>query len=159
MGIDTQQLRDFIIIPTLEEFNSGTDAAINLVLGTCAQESKMGTYVKQLEDGPALGIYQMEPNTFYDIIDNYLKYKRTLLSKLMRVFNIDCIEDFHADRLIYDLKFATIFCRIHYLRIAEKLPLSEDIHGLAEYWKKYYNTSLGKGKINEFIDNYELYIN
>jgi hypothetical protein len=27
----------------------------------------------------------------------------------------------------------------------------DDIHGMAAYWKKYYNTYLGKGKIENFV--------
>ena len=28
------------------------------------------------------------------------------------------------------------------------------IEGMADYWKQYYNTSLGKGKPSEFIEKY-----
>lgn len=35
------------------------------------------------------------------------------------------------------------------------LPASEDIAGLATYWKQYYNTPQGKGTEAEFIKNCE----
>jgi hypothetical protein len=40
--------------------------AIQLLMGTAAQESHLGTYLKQI-NGPALGVFQMEPNTEIDI--------------------------------------------------------------------------------------------
>ena len=46
--------------------------AENLLMGTAAQESALGEYIRQLGNGPALGIFQMEPETFDDIVRNYL---------------------------------------------------------------------------------------
>jgi len=49
-------------------------------------------------------------------------------------------------------------CRVHYLRRAEPLPKADDVHGMAAYWKRYYNTVHGKGTQQEFVENYERYI-
>jgi len=38
------------------------------------------------------------------------------------------------------------------------LPNAEDIEGLAHYWKKYYNTVYGSGKVEEFVNNYKKYV-
>ena len=76
--IDKAQLTDYIIKPTLLQIGLFNHTAVNLLLGTCAQESRMGTYVHQLGNGPALGIYQIEPATHNDIWANFLKYKPAL---------------------------------------------------------------------------------
>ena len=45
-----------------------TDDAINLVERTIAQESAYGKYRRQIGGGPALGISQIEPDTFNDLV-------------------------------------------------------------------------------------------
>ena len=46
--------------------------------------------------------------------------------------------------------------RIKYWRVPKKLPVENDIEGMAKYWKDYYNTSLGKGTPEKFIKAYEV---
>lgn len=145
--INVSQLRDFIIKPTLKSIDLYSDAAENLLIGTCAQESKLGTYIKQV-NGPALGIYQIEPATHKDVWENYLEFKPELANKVL------LIGEKHDASLIVNLAYSTAIARIIYLRAPAELPLADDIGGLANYWKKYYNTELGKGKASEFIDNY-----
>jgi len=45
--------------------------------------------------------------------------------------------------------------RIHYLRIADKIPST--LEGQAAYWKKYYNSEKGAGTVEEYIANYKKY--
>jgi hypothetical protein len=56
MGIRSYDLRQYVIRPTLQRLGLWSLAAENLLLGTAAQESKLGYYLHQLE-GPALGLY------------------------------------------------------------------------------------------------------
>jgi hypothetical protein len=44
--------------------------------------------------------------------------------------------------------------RLVYLRAPSPLPQDDDIEALAAYWKKYYNTDLGAGKVQDFIKHY-----
>ncbi len=144
------QLRDEIIIPTLMEMGPefSSYAAVELLLGTAAQESAMGTYIKQLNGGPALGIYQMEPATHDDIWQNYLAYNPNLIVKVERV----CPGGhFKPERMVWDLKYATIMCRLHYYRRPEALP--SDHEGFADYWKQFYNTELGDGTVDQYLAN------
>lgn len=161
--MDCYQLRHFIIRPTLQamDANYATVAAENLLLGTAAQESNLGQYVKQLPNGPALGIYQMEPATFASHCQTWLARRLDnpengtvkLLQGQCETFPV-----LHSKQLIYDLRFATIFARIHYLSVPEELPDADDIEGLGRYWKKYYNTPLGKGTVEEFVNSYRHYV-
>ena len=65
MTINKHQLRD-LISDTLHEIDAHSDAAVNLLMGTCAQESHLGTYIRQIS-GSALGIMQVEPATYQDV--------------------------------------------------------------------------------------------
>lgn len=159
IGIDVQQLKEYVIEPTLKELDLYSKSAVNLLLGTCAQESLMGHYLHQIK-GSALGIYQMEPTTHDDIWDNYLKYNQALETKLRCIacyFNSNppSYTKPHPSLLVYDLKYATAMCRIHYLRVSESLPDAHDVLALANYWKRFYNTPKGKGTVTDFIYNYD----
>lgn len=145
-------LRDYVIKPILIYLGNKyySESAVNLLLGTAAVESNLGKYLHQI-NGPALGIYQIEPNTYYDIRKNYLHYHYELRYKinqlLITIFN-------RKKNLVFNLAYATAIARICYYRFAESLPNYDDVEGLANYWKKYYNTKLGKGTVEKFIDNY-----
>lgn len=148
MSINAKQLREHVVRPVLKQLDLWSESAENLILGTAAQESHMGSYIVQVK-GPALGIYQMEPNTFNDIWTNYLEYKRVLVNKLEHFSKWDT-----PTEMVGNLYYATAMCRIHYLRVREALPNYYDVSGMAKYWKKYYNTVKGKGTEAEFIANY-----
>ena len=130
-----------------------SETAVNLLLGTAAQESAFGTYLRQIR-GPALGVFQMEPQTYNDIVYNYLAY-RDDLEEL--VFAND-IGDLDATRVVWDIRHAAIMARIHYYRVPHPLPEPDDIQGLAGYYKNFYNTSEGKATTEEFIENWRRYV-
>ena len=113
----------------------------------------MGKYIKQI-NGPALGIFQMEPNTHNDIWENYLKCRISLWEHIRD----NVIVEFTPRELVWNLKYAIIMCRIHYLRVPTPLPQPDDIVKLAFYWKKYYNTLKGRGTIFEFTANYKKFV-
>ena len=82
MSINVKDLKFKIIIPTLQFIGLYSESAVNLLLGTAAQESHMGTYLTQIK-GPALSIYQIEPKTHADIWKNYLSYRLDLKGKVL----------------------------------------------------------------------------
>lgn len=140
------------VTDTLKEIGLYSPQAVNLLLGTCAQESAFGKYNRQLGNGPALGVFQMEPATFMDIVNNYLRYKKPLYNLILDVCGLNYYE---AEEMVDNVKFATCMARVHYLRVHESLP--SDLDGWARYWKKYYNTYLGKGTEDEFKLNFKKY--
>lgn len=158
MAIKSDQLLINVIIPTLKYLDLYSESAANLLLGTAAQESHMGTYLKQV-NGPALGIYQIEPATHEDVLKNFLYYRPELYKKVGALCSA---ADFYGDRrqdLICNLRYATAIARCIYARFQEKLPEADDVEGLAKYWKRYYNTEKGKGTVEEFKVNYEKFVN
>lgn len=122
-------------------------------MGTAAQESHLGKYRKQIGGGPALGIFQMEPTTFHDIVNNYLRYKPELAAKIERVARVS---RFKAEDIENNDLLAICMTRVHYLRVKKAIP--DNLEGWATYWKRYYNTPLGKGMAEEFIANYKRYV-
>lgn len=155
MSINVRQFKEHIIIPTLKEMGMYSDSAVNLLLGTMAQESHFGTYIKQLGRGPALGVYQMEPNTHTDIVNNFISYRQSIQRVIGEKLGYDLLDH---KKLVWDLRYATMFCRLHYYRKPESLPLYDNVPALASYWKRHYNTHLGKGTEEEFIENFNRYI-
>ena len=45
-------------------------------------------------------------------------------------------------------------CRLKYRRVPKKLE--KTVEGMAHYWKKYFNSDLGKGDPEEFIEKYKM---
>lgn len=147
--MDRKQLSE-LIETVLTGLGLYSQAAMVLLLGTAAQESRLGTYIKQVGNGPALGIFQMEPATEQDIWRNYLDYHPELAEKIKAVTGVRG----PGGQLYFNLAYQVAMARVHYLRVSAPLPPADDLPALARYWKKYYNTALGAGTVEEFKRNY-----
>lgn len=147
--IDYTQFRELVVVPTLKYLDSVipfSEEAVDLLMLTAAHESKGGTYLKQI-NGPALGIYQMEPETEADIWENYLDYRRKIWEKLEKLTGTAILLDRDGEDLIHNLAYATAMARVHYFRVPQPLPKKEEenyLLKLAAYAKVHYNTHLGK---------------
>jgi len=150
-----KQLRELIIKPALLDLVLYSQAAEELLMFTCAVESDGGTYLKQLI-GPALGIYQMEPDTHNDLWQNFIKKQQSIMTILINSF--DCIRMQSEDRLIYDLRYATAMTRLFYLRIPSELPAYNDIEGIWNYYKQHYNTAAGAADKTRCLNTYLSFI-
>lgn len=146
--IDIVQFRDIVIVPALKSVALHSEAAVELLLGTALQESRL-QYLKQLGTGPALGLFQMEPATHDDIWTNYLAYRPELAARVARLAHVR-----NAGALATDLLYAAAMCRVFYRRIKDPLPAAGDVPGQAAYWKEHYNTYLGAGTEDEYIENW-----
>jgi len=136
------QFRD-LITETLKEYGLFSESAVNLLLGTAAQESLFGKYIRQVR-GPALGVFQMEPETFKWMRDKYGER-----------FGF---QDREAEDMVWDMKLAILLARLRYFVVPEALPPADDILGTAKYWKKYYNTIHGAGTTEQFVHNYKKFV-
>lgn len=154
--LNINQFRSLIIKPACENLMLYSKDAEELLVFTCATESMGGTFLKQENDGPALGIYQMEPATYNDLWQNYLKNHQNLMSML--IHNFDCIMMPDEKRLMYDLWFATAMARLHYARIKVPLPNADDVNAIWDYYKEFYNTYEGKAEHYTSIARYRMFI-
>lgn len=152
MAIDPQHLRDLVIRPACEAIGLWSVAAEELLLGTACQESKCGTFLKQLGHGPALGIFQMEPRTHGDLWESFIK-GREGIEKGLRDVSGDMLQTY-PHLMVTNLLYAAAMCRIHYYRIKDPLPAAGDIPAQAAYWKRFYNTPKGAGTVEEYLSNW-----
>lgn len=152
--IDIDQFTDYVIDPVLEQMVMYSVAASELLLGTAIQESRL-TYIKQLGNGPAMGVFQMEPATFKDIWQNYLAYRPNIADVARTLSGTRPQEYPVPEQMITNLAFAACMCRVHYRRVREPLPTAGDLPSQAAYWKQHYNTPLGRGTQTEYIENWE----
>jgi hypothetical protein len=129
-----------------------SDSVLVLETGTCKIESNLGTYLYQI-GGPALGPYQMEPDTHDDIWINFLKYQPKY-SDYVKTIAVNQ----NPNQLITNLTYSTLMCRFHYLRVKEPLPAANDAQGMANYHKKYYNTNMGKTDVNQSVIEFQTII-
>lgn len=137
--INHQQLRKHVIRPALEHLGLYSERAEELLIFTACAESFCGKYIHQV-DGPALGIFQMEPATHDDIYKNFLNYKFDLKQKVYLLSQTAT-----AQEMIWNLRYAAAMCRLHYYRDPEPIPSKSETKKMAAYWKRVYNTAWGKG--------------
>lgn len=148
--INSLQLRELVVSPVVSTVtpNSSTiKDAVELLMMIQAHESNSGTYLKQVK-GPALGIFQMEPDTFYEVrkyLDRHpeLKYRVASLSS-------SGLKDPYE--MIHNLAVATAMARVFFMRFEEEIPT--DDYGKAVYAKKYWNTEKGKATVNDYFKAY-----
>jgi len=138
--------RSEVIRPVLKRAKLWSLDAEWLLLRTAKAESDLDA-LKQ-RGGPALGVYQIEPATHNDIWKNYLAYRPI---KAARILAHSCSVPQHR-QLIWNLGYATLIARLVYLRSPRPLPGAADLRGQALIWKAIYNTYLGKGTIQHFLE-------
>lgn len=138
---------------TLTPLSLWSPAAEELLMATAAQESLLGRYRTQGGGGPALGIFQMEPNTFHDICVNYLAYHPVLDAKIKALTPGSRAD---VSDLINNDPFAVAMARVHYLRVPHPMPNENDLAALWHYYKVYYNSVLGAATQDEFYRHYQL---
>lgn len=142
-----------VIRPALNHIGLGGRASEELLLGTALQESNL-QYLHQLGEGPAKGVFQMEPRTHDDIWQNYLAYKKQLAQQVLDLSGQGAWAP-PAEQLCGNMYYAAAMTRVHYRRVPEALPAAGDIEAQADYWKRFYNTHLGAGTVEEYIENWQ----
>ena len=136
-----------IAVFSLEKLELNSDAALRMVMTTGQTESGYD-YLRQIK-GPAIGFWQMEPATMWDIWENYVLYRPKYKEALWRLgFN----EGFGEQSLLSNLAVQAAFCRIVYLRDPYPIPSLNDLEEQARCCKRAYNTKLGKGTIEHFME-------
>lgn len=156
MNID--QFNSYVLIPTFEKLPLlDSPVARDLVLATILHESNNLEYIKQVGGGPALGVCQMEPATHKSLYADFLDYRPSLAKEIKDAANCSNYYPPDANELIHNLRYAVAMCRVKYYRVSEALPNNTPFE-LAGYWKRHYNTLLGKGVANEFAYRWKNYI-
>ena len=138
-----------VIRPTLAaiNFGIGDTFAENILLGTAIQESHLQDIVQTR--GPALGYFQMEPETHDDIWRNFLAYKPKI-GILIKSLVPSGIET--SANLLNHPQYECAMARMFYARCPGAIP--QTLLGQAHYYKQFYNTPLGAATETEYVDNF-----
>ena len=142
MAISQDQLRRHIIRPALVPHNLWSGNSEEILMLTAAKESKLGYWIHQLGQGPALSPWQIEPATF--------EWLKKVFPKHLGKRN--------SEELVYDLRLGALTARLRYLVDSEPLPVSTDVEAMAKMWKRVFNTSAGKGKWQEAVAAYNKHV-
>ena len=158
--INPYHMRDLIIAPTLRHLGLYSKSAERLLLLTWFHESTVGnfTMLRQVGGGPAIGPYQIEPDTHTDNFKTFLNFPgnenlRMRVVELASLFSKSYDEQgkviiAHSE-LVTNFAYATAQARIKYWRVPAPLPAPYDVQGIAEYWHKYY-CSCGNKSLRDF---------
>lgn len=155
--MNAQQLYDYIIKPTHECMGGNYESkeANFLSLCTAAIESNCGYYIKQV-NGPALGIWQMEPATHDDIWNNSDALNDSEFKTLIDSF----IPTLSFESLIEAPVYACAMARLKYSMNPNPLPKLTgdkdlDCINFFEYYKRVYNTELGASTYQKWVNALE----
>jgi hypothetical protein len=135
-----------IIKYSLERLDMYSEDSADLVYKTGMAESGY-RHLRQVS-GPALGFFQCEPATMDDVWNNYVSYRAPVKVQL---WDLGYKED---DRMSFlsNIAVQAAFCRLQYRRDKHALPSKDDLEAQAKYWKRVYNTALGKGTVKHFME-------
>jgi len=132
----------------------GSKSAIDLVLVTGIVESRY-EYLRQMGDGPAFSFFQIENSSCVDTLVHYLKHRPKLMAKCVEATLVDLKHWQNYDESLWsrilesNIAAGIVHCRLKYWRVPKPLP--NTIKGQSLYYKKYYNTELGKADPEDFV--------
>lgn len=150
MSLDVRHVLEYVVRPAIRPLGPAyaTTAAEQIVLGTAAQESGF-RYLRQVGGGPALGLWQMEPATFRWLRDQFAPNHG--LSGAVNKFAHSTPEDVE---LMWNLRLAAAYCRLRYIADPEPLPAAGDTARQAAYWKRVYNSVVGAGTAEQYLQSW-----
>jgi hypothetical protein len=96
--------------------------------------------------GAGMGICQFDEIGFDDVKARTRSRHRDSIN---RCFSVD-INDVVWEDLRTSPLLSLIWCRLKFKLIPDAIPSS--ISGRGSYWKKFYNTSAGKGSLAHYLD-------
>lgn len=142
---DAQQVKD--MADAVVFYLGGGSQASNLLIETASQETHLGRYPDKYPHKHGVGLCQFDLIGFEDTRDRTSAKVKERVRQSFGV-NMDSIE--HRD-LAFSPLLSLIWCRCFYLLRPGAIP--SDIQGRGEYWKKYYNSELGAGTVEEYAEN------
>ena len=144
--INPTQLRD-LITRVLKEIPHGySEDTVELMMMIAAHESHLGTYLSQV-NGPALGIFQIEPVT-HD--DTWANGDSCEANGAILGYNLECT--IGGEPLEYDLRYQIFMARQKLFMITKAIP--SELGARARYCKYYWNTVHGKARAADYLDAY-----
>ncbi len=124
----------------------GGEPARRLLLETASAETLMGKAI-DTSWNTGIGIMQFDEIGFDDVKQRTPQSKKDLV---LKAYGIDIDRVNHTD-LRWSPLLSVIFARLKYMLVPSKIPTN--IQGRAAYWKRWYNSELGAGTIEHYVNN------
>ncbi|WP_026804675.1 hypothetical protein [Aliarcobacter lanthieri] len=124
--------------------NGKYETAVEMIIETAVAETGLG----KIEDktvGAGMGLTQFDKLPFEDIKRRNMKLREKILKEL----GVD-LQLVEWEHLRYNDFLALLFTRLFYLLKGDPIP--KTIEERAAYWKLHYNTKLGKGTIEHYLE-------
>lgn len=121
-------------------------SATNMLLETAAVETQLGRF-PDCYASEGFGLCQFDRIGFEDVVT---RTRQATLNKVQRHFGYD-LRLIKVEALANDPLLSFILCRLMYRLRPEPIP--NILQGRASYWKKFYNSSLGKGTTTHYINS------
>lgn len=141
-----------LIQSTLTPMGLYSRNAEELLMATAANESHLGEYRRQI-NGPAIGIFQEEPEDFRDLYANFLQDRPKIEGLLAPLSSTQTVDDLETND-----PYAIAICRLHYMRAPGDLPAADDLDGIWTYYKAHYNSEQGAANADAFTACYRRYV-
>ncbi len=152
MGICLDELRLFVVRPTLKQLRAWSPGMEALLLGTAAQESQLGFHLKQGRRH-GMGIFQILPSTHRQIWDKYLINFPPLASKVRGLASQrDFLQHPHTE-LATNLRYATAIAWLIYRAAGVERVETTDLPRMAKLWKKHFHHG-PSARLRDFVDSY-----
>ncbi|QDH16510.1 hypothetical protein [Swingsia samuiensis] len=140
-GIDLAQVKYEWVQPALATLGLLSPARLNLVTGIGLAESNY-IWMKQLNNGPALGFWQMEPFTHDDL------WKNSLIAPCRSRIAYGLHQLLHgvepaSSQMITNPLYGAGMCAVKVWLAPQSLPAADDAVGMSAYHKRWYNSALG----------------
>jgi len=148
--LSPQLALDQYLVPASQALEIYNLPHLQIGFGTAGQESGFRSIAQQ-GDGPALGIWQMEPETHDSLWANFIKYRPSIRQALSTCLGGVIIPP-PADRLLSDPIYAAMMMFVRYLDAPGAIPA--DLAGQAAYYVRFYNAG-GKATTAEYLNNWK----
>lgn len=143
-GMISKDALDNDIIRVVDVLGGGKNAAL-LLAETAAAETDYGDAI-DLTQNSGFGVFQFDQIAITDTISRTSAARKDLVYS---AFGVD-INLVNSAALKYSPLKSAIFARLFYLLRPGAIP--DTMQERAAYWKKYYNTALGKGTMQHYIN-------
>jgi len=140
--VNRQQIYD--TVNKVVDCLGGGNNARALLLETSAAETGMGD-AHDSSWWVGIGLMQFDEIGFIDVQQRTSRAKKDLV---LKCFGVDIDRVVHTD-LRWSPLLSVIFARLKFQLVPSAIPST--IEGRADYWKKWYNSSLGKGTPEHYI--------
>lgn len=129
-----------------------SDDVVELLFGTACTETQLSPRFQD-SGGYAIGLFQIEYATFKDLWKRSIpKNNPDLYVAIQKKYSrFSSGEIFFEDLQIND-ELCAVFARMKYAQIKSPIPPASDAKAQASYYKKYYNTPLGKASADAYLE-------